>query len=177
MNSCHNKSRTRHESGFTLLELLVTLLLAGIVATIGLPSFQALGERTALSASVNQLQSILAFARHTAITQRTEVTVCPADQNRSNCKDDWSAEILVIAADKTSGILPEEIIQVSSPIVDTNISKNGHTRIKFDALGHARGFNSTFTFCPSHSEEGRQLVISLLGRVRIEEQPHDCSST
>ena len=77
MNGCHNKSRTRHEGGFTLLELLVTLLLLGIVAVMGLPSFQALGERTAQASEINRLQSAFSLARNTAISQRRQITLCP----------------------------------------------------------------------------------------------------
>ncbi|WP_226251439.1 Tfp pilus assembly protein FimT/FimU [Halomonas sp. SBBP1] len=71
----HNQARTTPESGFTLLELLVTLLLVGIIAVLGLPSFQALGERTAQSSEINRLLSAFAFARNTAISQRQQITL------------------------------------------------------------------------------------------------------
>ncbi|CAN0594771.1 unnamed protein product, partial [Ectocarpus sp. 12 AP-2014] len=47
MHNGYSKRCTALEGGFTLLELIITLLLVGIIAAWGLPSFQALGVRTA----------------------------------------------------------------------------------------------------------------------------------
>ncbi|WP_075879562.1 GspH/FimT family pseudopilin [Vreelandella massiliensis] len=164
--------------GFTLLELLVVMLLIGIMATLATPSFLAFGERNARSAAVNQLQSTLAFARNTAITQRMDITVCPTDDARENCINEWSGPILVVAGDQQDGFTASDIVRFFPPAQRTGIeySRNWR-RIKFTPLGHSSGYNGRFWVCPSGAMEGRELVLSQLGRLRIAEQPYDCSAT
>ncbi|MDR5899380.1 GspH/FimT family protein [Halomonas vilamensis] len=164
--------------GFTLLELLVVILLVGILATLATPSFLAFGERNARSAAVNQLQSTLSFARNTAITQRQEVTVCPSDEKRQNCVTEWSGPILVLTGDKQKNLDTDDIVRVfpSTPRAEISYSRNWR-RIKFTPLGHSSGYNGRFFVCPANAEKGKELVLSQLGRLRVTEQPYDCSSS
>lgn len=164
--------------GFTLLELLVVILLMGIMATLATPSFIAFGERNAQSAAVNQLQSTLAFARNTAITQRMEVTVCPADAERETCINHWGGPILVVTGDKQENLDADDIVRVFPATQRAKIvySRNWK-RIKFTPLGHSSGYNGRFFVCPGKAEKGSELVLSQLGRLRTKEQPYDCSSS
>lgn len=163
--------------GFTLIELLIVLILAGILATWGIPGLQSLSERTAVTSEVNRLQTALTLARSTAITQHRDITLCPATADRSACARDWGNELMVVSADKTRGIHKDEIIRVFPSTNGVNVSKNGHARIKYTPLGHATGFNSTFSICPAsthNSTVGASLVLSTLGRARIAEPPASC---
>ena len=178
MNGCHNKSRTRHEGGFTLLELLVTLLLLGIVAVMGLPSFQALGERTAQASEINRLQSAFSLARNTAISQRRQVTLCPATKDHKACQDDWSRALIIVRGDKIQDIAKEDILRVIPDGQRTQVTySRGWSRIRYNSLGYTSGYNGSFSVCSGNSTEGSQgkkLVLSQLGRLRIDEAPIDC---
>ena len=162
--------------GLTLMELLLVMLLMGIMTSLAMPGFLAFNQQNARAAAVNQLQSTLAFARNTAITQRMYVTVCAVNNNR--CDNDWNNEILIVTGDKKKAkdITPDEVIRRFAPITALDITKNGGYRIRFDALGHSEGFQSSFEVCPTNTNEGRKVIISGLGRVRIDKQPHDCST-
>lgn len=164
--------------GFTLLELLVVILLMSIMATLAMPSFLAFGERNARSAAVNQLQSTLAFARNTAITQRMEVTVCPTDTGREACINQWGGPVLVVAGDKQESFDDGDIVRVFPAAQRTKITYSRNwKRIKFTPLGHSSGYNGRFFVCPGEAQRGSELVLSQLGRLRIKEQPYDCSSS
>ena len=62
-------------SGFNLLELLVTLTIVGILAAIGVPSFNVLIENQRIRSASNDLIASLNFARSEAITKNTAVTM------------------------------------------------------------------------------------------------------
>ncbi|MDP3533820.1 MAG: GspH/FimT family pseudopilin [Halomonas sp.] len=165
-------------AGFTLIELLITLALMGILAAWGLPNFQALGERSAVASEVNRLQTVLTLARNTAITQRSEVTVCPANEARNACTSNWNNPVMVVIGDKSSGIVGSEVVRVFPPTSGVNVTKSGHSRIKYSSMGHATGYNSTYSVCPTNEQtntSGKSLVVSNLGRARIAQDPISCS--
>ncbi|WP_386080064.1 GspH/FimT family pseudopilin [Vreelandella sp. F11] len=178
MSSFHVKTHTTLAGGFTLLELLVTLLLLGIMAAWGVPSFQALAERTAQTSEVNRFQSAFSLARNTAISQRRQLTLCPAAENRKACANDWSGELMIVAGDKTDNITKDDILRIVPAQQGIQVTYNrGWSRIRYSSLGYTSGYNGSFAICSSNGAEGSQgkrLVLSQLGRLRIDEAPIDC---
>lgn len=166
------------ESGFTLLELLITLLLVGIIAAWGLPNFQALGERTAQTSEVNRFQSAFSLARNTAISQRSQLTLCPANEDRKACTNDWGGELMIVRGDKTDSIVAEDILRILPAQQGTQVSySRGWSRIRYSPLGYTSGYNGSFAICSSSGAEnaqGKKLVLSQLGRLRVDEAPIDC---
>ena len=74
--SVQKQSRSwQSQSGFTLLELLVTLALLGLTATLCLPYISARHGAAGLAAEARVLASCLRAARETALTTRSNTTV------------------------------------------------------------------------------------------------------
>ncbi len=65
----------RQQRGFTLIELLVTLMIATIIAILAVPAFVGFLARQQLASDVNELISVLSFARSEAIKQRSDIAV------------------------------------------------------------------------------------------------------
>lgn len=61
--------------GFTLIELMITVAIAGIIATMAVPSFQRMLERNRLKEAVESLKSDLMFARTEAIKRSADIVV------------------------------------------------------------------------------------------------------
>lgn len=77
-------------SGFTLVELLITLVVAAILLAWGVPSFNRFLERTTLTSETNTWVGVINHARNEAITRGERVTVCrslnpDACQGDANC--------------------------------------------------------------------------------------------
>ncbi len=160
--------------GFTLLELVIALLLISALAAWGIPNFQTLGRNTAVTADINRLQTAFSLARNTAITQRMTTTICPANAAKNACTHDWSSVLLVIKGDSINQIHNADIVRVFPAQTATAISYNrGTRRVSYSPLGHTNGFNGSFDICTDNGR-GKRLVLSRLGRLRIDEAPIDC---
>lgn len=61
--------------GFTLTELMITVAIIGIVASLAVPSFQDMLERNRLKEAAESLKSDLMFARTEAIKRSTNLRV------------------------------------------------------------------------------------------------------
>jgi type IV fimbrial biogenesis protein FimT len=64
------------QSGFTLYELLVTLLVAGILFGLGVPNFLEFQRNGAMSAAANEIITGLLAARAEAVKRQVFVTWC-----------------------------------------------------------------------------------------------------
>lgn len=63
-------------TGFTLIELIVTLAVAAIILTIGVPSFQEALQNNRRTTQVNEIIGAFNIARSEAIKRGMKVTMC-----------------------------------------------------------------------------------------------------
>src|SRR5215831_8991903 len=68
--------KSRRQSGFTLWELLVTILVAGLLVAFGIPSFRDAQRNSAITAAANDLITGLLAARAEAVKRQVPVTLC-----------------------------------------------------------------------------------------------------
>lgn len=68
-------SGARRHNGFTLVELMVTIAVLAIIATIAVPSFTSTLVATRIRSAASALQGQLMFARSEAIKRNADVTL------------------------------------------------------------------------------------------------------
>jgi type IV fimbrial biogenesis protein FimT len=95
MLGTHTYSRpAARMSGFTLVELMVTLFIASILLAVGVPSFNRMMITSRVTAQSNELVAALNFARSEAIKRNVSMTLCrAAAANSDGCTSpttgDW----------------------------------------------------------------------------------------
>lgn len=86
--------RFHTQAGFNVVELMVVLLVAGILLSVGVPAFNGFMANGRVAVAANDVISTLHIARTEAIKRRANVTVCPSndwDAAVPSCDDDFSA--------------------------------------------------------------------------------------
>lgn len=131
----------RFISGFTLVELMVTLAVASILFTVAAPSFNQFVSSNNASNAAERLASIFAYARSEAVVRVENVLVC-ATTDGANCvvggtDEDWGSGWLVTSP--SAGVLKvESVASLSVDFVvtdDNGIELNGLTSVCFDKFG------------------------------------------
>jgi type IV fimbrial biogenesis protein FimT len=160
--------------GFSLLELLMTVTLAALVLTLGLPSFGNLVADKRLRAETDALFHAVHLARKASIVRRRVVSLCPSGDGRScDSSSDWSRG-WVLFADADRDEPPqidegEDVLMVHA--VDPRVQIVANRRAFTLRSTELRATNGTLVICdPQGRAESRAVVVSYTGRPRVARQ-------
>lgn len=109
------------QSGFTLLELLTTIAVLGILLAVGVPTFANIIRNNRIAAATNELVTALTFARSEAMKRGDVVSTCPSvDQSDCAGSNDWSMGWIVFVDQNIDGARDEDepVLQVWPAISD-----------------------------------------------------------
>ncbi len=161
--------KSQKNNGFTLLELMITLAIVGIIATVALPSMSSLMKNNQLTTSINSLLSHLQYARSEALLRHKQIIVCSSDDETS-CSGDWDDGWIVFNDDDESGDVSgtEAILKIHQKLSDqVDLAGTGGTTIIFDRRGFTPNSASTFSLCDDRGADyGKSISISNTGRIR-----------
>lgn len=166
-----------HMRGFTLVELMVTLLVASILLGIGVPAFSNLAEQTRLTTTTNQFLANLHMTRSEAIRRGALVTLCTSTDGATCTDTNWDAGWILFANPGRSNqpTDPDSILRVGNAWTDPSIAVTGNQpvsqHISYNPLGQSERLSGallmgTVTICATGAE-GRAIVISSAGRPRV----------
>lgn len=163
----------KKNSGFTLLELIVTLAMISIVVAIAIPSMTTFTQNDRLTTNINTLIGHLAYARSEAVKRSVQVAVCASD-DASTCSGGWSdGWIVYIDADNNSSFdAGEEVIRAQQALEGNNtLTATGiGTQITYDNRGFVDAASvGSLQLCDDRSGTfGKTVRITTTGRVRLE---------
>ena len=153
-----------NNAGFTLLELLITLVIAAILASFAVPSFTGIIKNNLMAIQYNELLTNINLTRSEAIKRGTDVKIL--SNNNANWEGGW-----IVYDDTDNDNIPDdtEIIRITSPVSSSiTIKFNNGRKITYHSTGLA-GTAGTFTFCDDRTDpeyHAKALIINSVGRAR-----------
>jgi type IV fimbrial biogenesis protein FimT len=184
---CNNSAKS---SGFTLVELMITVVIAGILVAVGIPSFNSTINSSRLTSYANELVTALNLARSEAVKRGMQVSI----RRNGNTKRNWDSGWIIFTDANGDGVLDDNGNEVlceppddNGNIIDADCLlraypalTNGYTLrtgnnyacwVAFDSVGLIKVsgnsctggnvLNDTFRLCDSSKNKTTALSIAL----------------
>lgn len=162
--------------GFTLIELMVSLLVAGILLGLAVPAFNNFVKNDRDTAQINSLVGSFSYARSEAVKRASPngITVCPS-LDGLNCDPaavSWLEGWIVTLIDPVNGNQVLQAIPALNPINTVNPVLGPATGITFNSNGMAPLAPLTIKVCdPRGAAFARQVEVNVTGRIAASQQP------
>ncbi len=160
----------RRDGGFSLIELMGTLMIFALLLGAGLPAYESLVEDNRMVTNVNELSAAIQFARSEAIKRGVPVRICisaNASLNNGGCSggSDWSGgwNVRVVGGAVLRRHAPlngnESLDEIGNPTNDGIFT--------FDRLGFTADVK-TILACNADdvAAKARGIIVNAVGQVR-----------
>ena len=180
-------------SGFTLIEMMVVLAIAGIVLGIGIPKLSAFFQGSRMTANTNALVAAFQISKSEAVKRQGPVTVCRS-ANQTSCDLDgnntWEDGFIVFYDENANRVVDggtDIILRINEGAegddvtIRSNTNSNSKDYITFTSRGHPKDGNAlqsaTYVICDDRGIKSvtvdgvpktaaRGVVLSVSGKVR-----------
>ncbi len=174
--------RPRPSRGFTLIELMITLVIAAVLLMVAVPSFVRYQKNAQLTSAANTLLAATNAARGEAMKRGMSAMVVPTN-NGSDWTTGW-----VVFVDKNNSrtytdtvdntVLTQAAVPTGISITGNNTAAGSTPYIMFDASGYSKSktggfgalsisFARTDVATADQYSQTRRIIIASTGRVRM----------
>ncbi len=173
------KTMKKLHTGFTLVEVMITLVIAAILLAMAVPSFMTMLQNNRMTTQVNDYVTSLNVARSEAVKRSSRVTVCKSANNTSCATTGgWQQGWIVFVDTNNDATVSagEEVLRAHGPIESGNtlvgttdvINYISFVSTGFSLLTNGSAQNGTVVMCDSRGfgADARAVVLSASGAVR-----------
>jgi len=179
----------RYQSGFTLVELLITIVISAILLTIAAPTFNNQVQQSHISGHVTDMIAALNLARSEAVKTGAAVTMCRST-DQASCSTGaagWESGWIVFYDPNFNATVDsgETVLRAYSPFTngDTAAVASGNgmaNSMTFFGNGRTTFSGSVVTVCPggtTATTNCQYICVNSQGRPRVDSATQYASDT
>lgn len=177
--------RTNTQAGFTLIELMITLVVGTILLVVAVPSFLSFQKDNRRITQLNELVSGLNLARSEAAKSNATVAICPSSDPWTSCSgaiyDNGWIVFLNTDADNPPVVdnAAERILRVHTGVTTSGASLRASgitTGVNFAATGRPSA-PGDITYCDDRGVgHARSVVVNRVGIINTSSTHWDNSA-
>lgn len=160
--------------GITLIEQLVVVTIAGLLASMAVPAFTDWQRRERSVSVLNQMVGGVNYARNAAASLRVVVTMCPGADGECGARNSWHLGTVIFADRNRNGqressesILTELPALRDGERISWRSFRN-RSALQMTPTGMTNWQNGSFQYCPvdANPEGARMVILNAAGRAR-----------
>jgi type IV fimbrial biogenesis protein FimT len=170
--------------GFTLVELMITVVIAAILMGIVAPGMSKLIERNRLQTTSETVFTSLMLTRSEALKRNREVVMCKSTNGTAcvtgtgtNWEQGW---LVYVDADNDGSVDADEILRVVGPLGGDITLRTGDfdDEISYNTDGTASGAGE-FVMCNAAEDiqTAREIGVTFTGRPKMNKTTTNCTPT
>lgn len=180
---------TKRQAGVTLVELLVVVVLAAILMSIGVPSYRYVTTSNRMATEIDSLLGDLQYARSEAIREGQYVTVCVAQSTSpATCAASgtatWQNGWIVFADVNNDGTIDsgDPVLRIQNPYSssDTLVASPATSAVTFnrDGFAHLGTATTVITLHEStaNADYSRCLEVTQAGMMTTQTHSSDATN-
>ncbi len=160
----------KKQTGFSLIELIITLVIGSILLSWGVPAYRDFVRRQQAVALANDILGELALARSAAIDRGVLTRFAPVDPT------DWSEGIKIITDANGNGIKDpgDQVLRRTNRIPEAFKleATSGGNEVIFNALGQAVARNTFKIILQPENVEYKRIEVQPSGNVVVTGDAH-----
>ena len=166
--------------GFTMIELIITMTIVGIMVALAAPGMQSFVSNNRLTTQVNELLTDISHARSEAIIRSTTAGVCVTDVGGDTCvsSGNWANGRLVYyvcpSTDTTCTTGSNVAVKIHEAMTNDNTLDSPSDAIIFNKTGLLSSGAGQFTLTDPKTGGKRIVCLGTTGRPALSKE--DCPS-
>ena len=178
-------NRNRHSmQGFTLIELMITMVIAAILLTQAVPSFRAMIANNRITSQVNELVTAINYARSEAAKNNVRMVLCRSANPTATTPScggtaqDWSTGWLLFTDADNNATFEntDTLVRVGGPTpagIEVHTNNAADNNLQINAIGSTNESGNTVAFvvCDDRDDDGT-LDVAYGKEIRVQPSGH-----
>lgn len=154
----------KSSQGFSIIELMITIVIAAIVLAVAVPSMMGIITKSSMVSVTNDLVGDLNLARSESARTGSRVVVCPSS-NGTSCVGAWQDGRIIFRDLNSDGVLDatDPIVRVRESVDAGKAVLTGGPQIVFRSSGVATAA-ATMAVCHTGYLQ-RTISVSVVGHI------------